>query len=135
MSKKLKPMSQATQSSEASPASSVAPARDGMQDLIGNPAIQQIMAEEMSPEECGRYEVYVPEVERCLATGAAPQSVIGNTLIGIIGTRLIGPLTRGIMGSGAASRLGQAAINGTATQVGGALSTLLDQSRSRSNSE
>ena len=73
-----------------------------MQDLVGNQAILEAMREEMSEADCQRYEMWVPEIQRCLATGAAPPSAMGNALIAIIGAKLrMGP--GGYLGSAATS--------------------------------
>ena len=59
--------------------------RDRMQDLVGNQAILDVMREELSAEDCSRYEIWVPEVQRCLASGSAPPSPVANALMAIIG--------------------------------------------------
>jgi len=100
--------------------------RDYLQDAIGNQAIQQIMAEEMTPEQCERYEVWVPEIERCLASGAAPNSQVGNALIGLVGTKLVSMATGGAI-LGLPSTVGQAVSRVAAAQVGGSFASMLQQ--------
>ncbi len=135
MPQKLNPKQFSEQTSAQDQGSSAVQSRDLMQDLIGNEAIQQIMSEEMSAEECERYAMWVPEIQRCLATGAAPNSAMGNALIGIIGTKLLGLVAGGTMGTGMSSGLGQSAIQMAAGQAGVALSSLVSQGAMRSKSD
>ncbi len=105
-----------------------------MQDTLGNEAIQKMMAEEMSPEECSRYEMWVPEVQQCLATGAAPNSAMGNALIALISTKLAGAVAGGVLGSAGSSTLAQKALKVSAVQAGGVVSSWLGRSGNSSSS-
>ena len=100
--------------------------RDSMQDLVGNQAILDAMREEMSAEECKQYEMWVPEIQRCLSTGAAPSSAVGNALIAIIGAKLLGWGTAGYLGVTASTSIKQTVLRGAAAQIGGALGSMMD---------
>ena len=60
---------------------------------------------------------------------------MGNALIGIIGSKLLGLVAGGAMGTGVSSSLGHSAIQMAAGQVGGALSSLIPQGAMRSKSD
>ena len=133
MSQKRYSRSRSTSTPVVPESSRSADPQSTLQDLVGNEAIRQAMAEEMSPEECSRYEAWVPEIERCLATGAAPQSAMGNALIGIISTKLAGVVAGGVMGGTVSSGVAQNVSKVVGIQVGGAVASFLDYSRSDSD--
>ena len=135
MSQKISSQQQSIQTPEATGPSSMVQSRDMMQDLVGNQAILAVMNEELSADECSRYEMWVPEVQRCLDTGAAPQSAMGNALMAIIGTKLLGLVTGGVLGTTVSTPMIKAVMHGAAAQFGGALGSALEPNRGGGNTE
>ena len=135
MSQKQESALQAQQPTQQVGPSSMVQSRDSMQDLVGNQAILEAMREEMSEADCQRYEMWVPEIQRCLATGAAPPSAMGNALIAIIGAKLLGWATGGYLGVTAATSMPQTILRGAAAQMGGALGSMMDHSGSHDASQ
>ena len=114
--------------------SSMVQSRDRMQDLVGNQAILDVMREEMSAEDCSRYEMWVPEIQRCLAIGAAPPSPVANALMAIIGAKLLGWVTGGYLGTTASTPMVQNILRGTSAQVGSTLGGMTDFPDNRTES-